>query len=452
MDSSLAWLASPDQFVDEDAFSPSDPFWDEPSHDTVDLSPAAVLEWAASLPPDGFLLDVLSSIDTTVLDDAGQIRMAKQWSRLEAAVCGRKLVAVASMAGPEPDPAENEGKPDFTDHEVGAALRLGGASAQRLTSTARTLAGRMTQAMAALCNGTIGYLQALQYAEAAENLTDEQCARVEELTLTQAAGKTPWELRQLLRRTVVRVGAEDYAKRHREQKKTVGVSTYYGEDGMAEVLARMTAVDAAVIETAVDAYARAQKTAGDARSLDELRIAALVHFAERYLQQPGGPTAHGRPITINIAIDLPTFLGLTDHPGEILRNGQMIPADALRDLIPSAALRRIIVDPLTGNLLDYGRRTYRFPADLAAYLIARWVTSTGPGSTVPADRVDLDHGKPWDQGGQTDRDNGNPVDRRWHRAKTIGRWTVTQVDDAWIWTSPLGLSYETSPHDYRLGP
>jgi hypothetical protein len=121
-------------------------------------------------------------------------------------------------------------------------------------------------------------------------------------------------------------------------------------------------------------------------------------------------------------------------------------------LIPYAELRRIITDPMTGELLDYGRSTYRFPPDLTGYLIAKWVTSTGPGSTVPADRGDMDHGQPWEEDGFTDRDNGNPCNRRWHRAKTIGGWTVRHTDDGWMWRSPLGLEYKTSPHDYRLGP
>lgn len=149
---------------------------------------------------------------------------------------------------------------------------------------------------------------------------------------------------------------------------------------------------------------------------------------------------------------MPTFLGLTDHPGEILGVGAMVPAPALRDLIPLAALRRIITDPMTGHLLDYGRTTYRYPPDATAYVIAKWITSTGPGAQVPAERGDIDHGRSWDDGGETNLDNANPVNRRWHRAKTLGGWTVTQRDDKWIWTSPLGVTYEATPHDYRLGP
>ena len=44
------------------------------------------------------------------------------------------------------------------------------------------------------------------------------------------------------------------------------------------------------------------------------------------------------------------------------------------------------------------------------------------------------------------------AERGMRSAKTIGGWTVTQTERGWTWTSPLGLSYTTAPHDYRLGP
>jgi hypothetical protein len=180
-------------------------------------------------------------------------------------------------------------------------------------------------------------------------------------------------------------------------------------------------------------------------------------FAAAYLTgkiaSDNAPTAHGRPVTINITVDLPTFLGLTDHPGELLGTGEMIPADVIRELIPDAKLRRLILDPMTGHLLDYGRKTYRVPADLAAFTRAKWVTSSGPHSQVSTDDVDMDHGRPYDDGGPTDRINMNPANRRWHRAKTIGGWTVSPNErGGWTWTSPLGQSVDTDPHDYRLGP
>lgn len=411
---------------------------------------------AAGLPVGAELFGVLSRIETAGLDAGGQIRLAVQWARLEAACCGHKIAAVAVVAGPEPTReqlAETKCGPGFTDFEVGAALHLGAVSAQRLNYAARALARQLTGVLGALRAGELGYLQALQYAEASYQLTPAQCARVEQLTLPKAAGKTPYELRRLLRRAVVRVGAEDFGKHHQQAKPGLGVRAFYhDDDGTGELLARLTAIDTKLVDAALDGWARAAKARGDERALDQLRAAGLVDLAERYLRGPNAPRKHGRPVTVNLTIDLPTFLGLTDHPGEILGTGQLVPAHAIHELIPDAALRRIITDPMTGQLLDYGRSTYRFPADAAAHAIATWVTSTGPGSTVAAEDTDIDHAHPWQRGGPTNPANANPCDRRWHRAKTIGNWTVRQADRTWIWRSPLGLEHQTTPHDYRLGP
>jgi hypothetical protein len=450
---SATGLVEPDWGVDDwESFTDQPCGLPEGWASPFDVDPGPLLEWAAGLPVGSELNGVLASIDTARLDAAGQIRLAVQWARVEAHACGRKLAAVAAMAGPEPDPTVNRGEPDFTDLEVGAALHLGAVSAQKLTTTARTLAHRMTGALTSLLTGRIGYLQAMQYAEAAAALTDAQCSRVEQLTQDKAESRTPWQLRQLLRKTVTRIGAEDFGRRRQAAARRIRLSVTPEPDGMSSLWAWMTSLDATIIDAGAEAYARAAKAGGDQRSLDELRVAALVDWAERYLMAPGGPRAHGRPVTINIACDLTTLLGLTAHPGEILGTGQLIPAEALPELIPVAEFRRLITDPMTGHLLDYGRSTYRFPADLAGFGIARAVTSTGPGSSVPASRCDLDHPTPWDEGGRTDRENVNPTNRRWHRAKTVGGWTVTQDRDGWTWTSPLGLTHHTSPHDYRLGP
>jgi hypothetical protein len=157
-------------------------------------------------------------------------------------------------------------------------------------------------------------------------------------------------------------------------------------------------------------------------------------------------------VTVNVTVDLPTLLGLTDQPGEV-QPGGLIPAEAIRDLIPDAKLRRLIIDPMSGHLLDYGQRTYRAPADLAAFVTARDATAATPGATGPATTGDLDHLVAFDDGGETNPANLQSISRRWHRAKTIGGWQVARNDDGSVtWTSPLGRTYHCHPHDYRLGP
>jgi hypothetical protein len=229
----------------------------------------------------------------------------------------------------------------------------------------------------------------------------------------------------------------------------------------------MPAEDLETVCHGADAWARRAKAAGDPRTLDQLRVGALVEWATCFLTtgtstphtdnlgpMPGPPRRHGRPITVNVTIDLPTFLGLTDSPGEVLGTGALIPADAIRDLIPDAAIRRVIYDPQTGHLLDLGMTT-RIPTPaLADFCAMRDVTPTTPtAGLTPAGAGDLDHNTRPEDGGPTNRDNLHSPNRRWHRAKTLTGWTVTpNPDRTWTWTSPAGRTYRTQPHDYRLGP
>ncbi|HEU5034952.1 MAG TPA: hypothetical protein VFT62_09385 [Mycobacteriales bacterium] len=153
-----------------------------------------------------------------------------------------------------------------------------------------------------------------------------------------------------------------------------------------------------------------------------------------------------------------SFLGLTDHPGELLGPGVLIPPQAMRDLVADAQIRRLLFHPLTGELLDATPDAVRPSAPLAGFVALRDVNPTTPtagptGSAAGAGSGDLDHAIPRSNGGPTTRANLHSPTRRWHRAKTLAGWTVEHNDDGgWTWTSPVGRTYRTEPHDYRLGP
>jgi hypothetical protein len=206
------------------------------------------------------------------------------------------------------------------------------------------------------------------------------------------------------------------------------------------------------IDLALTAYAAKTKpTLGG--TTHQRKLAGLREMTETYLSGPGVPVWHGRTPTVNVVIELPTLLGLNASPAEIPGVGP-IPAEAAAWLLADGApLRRLVTDPLTGHLLDYGISTYSVPAPLADYLIATHVHSAGPHSQVDARRTDMEHNIPHHQGGATSPVNATPIDRRWHRAKTHGGWTYTKDQhDVLTWTSPTGLTTRVEPHDYRLGP
>lgn len=185
---------------------------------------------------------------------------------------------------------------------------------------------------------------------------------------------------------------------------------------------------------------------------------ALRLWADRYLTgdgptgATGRPTAHGRPVEIHLTAPVETVLELSDVTGELPGCGP-VPASVIRELARDAALRLLTIDEF-GRLVDYGRTTYRAPADLAAVVKARYPLSAAPGCDTTAIRVDLDHQTPYGDGGPTDETNIVPLTRRWHRAKTLGdfRYAIDPTTGDARWVTPLGQQATKSPYDYRLGP
>jgi hypothetical protein len=176
--------------------------------------------------------------------------------------------------------------------------------------------------------------------------------------------------------------------------------------------------------------------------LDVLRADSLTELAATYLaQEDQSFSEHGRPVTLNLTIDLPTLLGLAENPGQLSGYGP-IPAAIARELAADAKWRRFITDPLTGNLLDYGRESYKPPQLLVDFLMARDRTCRFPGCRQSAKRSDIDHARSWDDGGATDSANLGVLCRRHHRLKTHGGWKLESfADGSCEWLSPAGKKY-----------
>ena len=66
-------------------------------------------------------------------------------------------------------------------------------------------------------------------------------------------------------------------------------------------------------------------------------------------------------------IDLPTLLGLVEHPGQLQGYGP-IPASIARMLAADGTWQRLVVEPVTGHLLDLGSTRYRPSQELTDYL------------------------------------------------------------------------------------
>jgi hypothetical protein len=321
-----------------------------------------------------------------------------------AAVQQQVLAAMAADPVAAADPVDRTGR-GWVREDVSSALRLSGVTAQRRLDVAATLTGDLPATLALLRRGEISYRHAQTLAEAVESLDGTQRHLVQERVLARAGEQTLAEFTRAVCRAVATVSAATVECQRAEAMAERRVAVTAREDGMAELWALLPVEGAAAVMAAVDALASVT-SADDPRSGDQRRADALVDLGVAALHDPRLPRAQGLRPAIQVTVALSTLLGVDEQPGELAGHGP-IPASVARRLAAdeSGTWRRLVTDPLTGALLDYGRSTYRPPKDLAEFVIARDQTCTFPTCNRRAHRCELDHRIPYDSGGSTNPEN-----------------------------------------------
>ncbi len=256
--------------------------------------------------------------------------------------------------------------------------------------------------------------------------------------LPRAGGQTLGQLRAALARAVIAADPDGAHHRHTQAYADRRVVLTPVADGMAELWALLGAADATALYRRLTTLARAAKTSAPAgRSMDARRADALTGLAHAAPGEPAPPLVH-------ITVAASTLLGADQHPADLAGYGPITAAEARR-IAADGRWRRLLTDPTTGALLDYGRRSYPPPAPLADHIRARDRTCRFPGCRQPASTADLDHTVPYPTG-PTAATNLAALCRHHHRLKHRAGWTVTQHDGAELtWTTPTGRRHTTSP-------
>jgi Domain of unknown function (DUF222) len=160
------------------------------------------------------------------------------------------------------------------------------------------------------------------------------------------------------------------------------------------------------------------------------------------------PRGAAQKISAGVIIDLDVLLGARDGPA-VLEGYGPIPASMARELAADASWRRVLLEPATGSLLDYGRRHYRPPKKLRDHLLG--LGQDCRGAYCNARPRQTDHGTDWADGGRTSTHNCNGMCIHTHFLKTAHNFTVTNNDDGSItWTTPAGNTYTKPPDDLRI--
>jgi len=403
--------------------------------------------------PGYITLGELIEINPLALSSSGRIDYLSALDRQESWMCALKQEALVAIAGEYAD--EDGGIFGCVDDEeredVATALRLSPTSAQSRIDVARVLVGHLPNTISALSTGEISVAHATviarETATAIRNgLSEESIFRVEQTALAHAEFHTPGQVASKVKTTIAKLSPEEFeevADRARDARR---VSCYPEADGMATVIAILPAEDAQTVMKSIEAFIL-KRNSEDAPewsilSADMKRADALTYIASQALSSLADEVQpHRRPITISVAIDLPTLMGLAENPGQLAGYGA-IPASVARRLAADGNWQRFVSDPTTGNLLDFGREKYTPPQELIDYLLARDRVCRFPGCRRTGQSSDIDHAQSWETGGETNPANLGLLCRRHHRMKTHGGWSLeSNPDGSCLWKSPQGKTF-----------
>jgi hypothetical protein len=351
---------------------------------------------------------------------------------------------------------------------------MSGSTAQSRIDVARTLMQHLPGATAALAIGDISPAHANVIARESAQLIrqgvlPEVLKLIEDEAVAHAEFHTPAQVANKVRSCIAMFAPEQFEAATVEEKSARKVSYFPSANGMATIVAFLPAPDAQTIMLAIDRLAN--KTNGIAKEklhnyrksagqsdvdnaerfnltdfsedlmdpMDAHRADAITAIATMFLETNEDQIMnHGRPVTVNLTIDLPTLLGLAENPGQLSGYGP-IPASVARELAADGKWRKFITDPTTGNLLDFGRESYIPPQILRDFLLARDRTCRFPGCRRSGIKGEIDHAIPWEEGGETSPSNLGLLCKRHHQLKTHGGWKLESfADGSCEWTSPLG--------------
>lgn len=369
-------------------------------------------------------LDALKDIDRLV-----SWAEAKRHELIVAAV-GTQARNLASTT-----PGSVRSVSDIRALELGAVLGVSPTAARNLAAKSRTMVLDLSLVQDALSCGRINPYKAhiihdgaqqlrLKFANANVELRPSVINRYQRLVLAKAHTQTASELRRKVNLTVARLAPLASQQTNRLAREERSITLTPAPDDMAYLTAYLPAQDASRVWQVLSHAARHDV---EGTGSTENRMAdALVSIVDGSSEL--SPENRSQSAEIHIAVSLADIREAaecnSDSPlvGEIVSTGMTVSGDVLNDLLADSRFRRMLFDDQTGNLLDFGRTTYRPPQNLRSFIQTRDRTCRAPGCVRIARYCDLDHINPWESGGVTSADNLAALCRTHHLMKTHGGW------------------------------
>lgn len=407
-----------------------------------------------TLEPGPLLAAMLSQIDPHRLSGHDRIVVLRARQRMASHYAARvmdDMVAVSDAVdeGWDHDP---QVAADAASAEIQAALCLTRRAADSELALAIDLRRRLPRVWASLAAGDLDARRARAIAHQTSHLSADACRRVVDRIIDLAASLTTGQLVARLRRLAMEIVPEEAEERYRNAVQDRRVVAEPTTDGTCHLLGLDLPPDRVAAATRhINTVARRLAGPDEARSMDQLRADVLLDLLS-------GAYVDGRPSrpqgAVDITVDLTTLAELDDRPGDLAGFGPVI-ADVARRVAREqrhVTWSYIVTDPDTGQPLFTGVTRRRPTEATQRHVRARYRRCVFPGCRMPARQSDLDHRRPWSEGGSTHGSNLAPLCRHHHhRIRHVAGWSYQVSGDGTVtWRSRLGHTYTGGP-DPPLG-
>jgi len=391
--------------------------------------------------PGPFLADVVACVDPEALDDEQLVVYMRAEARLAAWLEARRVrtmvrvrEAIVEAYGDEEEALVWES----AAAEIGCALTLTHRAAERRLGFASTLYEDHPRVWAALHAGLVDVAKAHVMVDCLSGVAPGIAEMVTSRILGEVHKWTTGQIRARLNKLVAEADPAAVREAYEEGVETRCLVADQNWDGTANVCGwNLPADRVAEARAHINQIARSLKTAGEARSMDQLR-------ADVFLDLLCGisSTGHTGGGVVDIRVDLTTLAGLSEAPGEIPGFGPVI-ADIARRIAVEHGNSWQITLTHQDQPVWVGTTRRRPTAELTRRVRARYPHCVFPGCRMPARNCDIDHNQAVSEGGPTTEPNLSPLCRRHHILKHHG-WTPKRLPDGrYQWTSPLGHTYIT---------
>ncbi len=254
---------------------------------------------------------------------------------------------------------------------------------------------------------------------------------------------TPRQLRNKLNYELRKLRPADAEERHRKALADRAVRGRDLEDGMGHLGITATVDQVRLAERRLSLAARAQRAAGDERTLDQLRSDLAMGLLTGTGSEVPLP-AYARPV-INVTVPIQTLMGISDEPGE-LSGGTVIPAGLARAIAqrPGSTWHRMLTDP-AGHQVELSTKSYQPTAPIWRSVVAQWGSCFRPGCDRPAVECEADHRVAWPQG-PTSSTNLWPGCKSDHKAKHTPGFSIEEAaDGSFTLCTRAGFAHRIDP-------